>query len=520
MSLVSWNLAALGDIPSHSRGRDFVFLAILTVLLAAPSTPQFVGRSGTALSVNGRAFRFLGGNAYFLGADAARGDTDAVRNVFAMARGLGMTVVRTWGFHDGADSLDTAVIQHGPGKFNERALRGLDYVLLQAQRHGIRLLLPLVNGWDDYGGMNQYVRWKVMNAGGTIPHEAGGRPGEEAGEGNRRYRIAITPSSFHDDFYRDPVIRSWYANYVRMLLTRINTFSGIAYRMDTTILGWELANEPRSSDRSGLTIRGWLDEMGALIKSIDVNHLIGSGEEGFDISGAGYRDEAYYGQTWLFDGSSGTSFSLNSASPSLDFASAHLYPESWNLPNAAGGNWIRDHLRVAATAGKPLILGEFGVRTMKIPTYDSWLSTAAYDGVAGAVVWQILKPGLADQGGFGIYCPEPACQLLASYAPRFSTPAGSIAVPSQRSLRQNYPNPFNGQTTISYDLPRDGKVLLDLWSSVGARVATLVDGPQGAGERKELLDARRMASGVYFYRLRVDDTAGGFSESRTMILIR
>jgi mannan endo-1,4-beta-mannosidase len=480
---------------------------------------QFVRREGPGLFLRGKPFRFVGANAYGLARQAARGDTAGVLRVLDAIRAAGGTVLRTWGFNDGGDSTDASVIQVRPGAYNETGLRGLDYVLWQAGRHSLRVILPLVNSWDDFGGMNKYVAWRMAGVG---PPVSPGPPDTAVVRaGDRSFRVMAALAGKHDDFYTDPVIRAWYAAYTAMLVGRVNAFTGIAYRRDTTLLAWELANEPRSADRSGMIVRGWLDAMGGFLKGEDADHLVGSGEEGFDVTAAPYREGVYGGQTWLFDGSAGVSFSLNAASPSLDFASIHLYPESWSMPGSAGGDWIRDHLRVASLSSRPLVLGEFAVRVSRVAVYDSWLSSALYDGAAGAVVWQFLDDVRGDPEGYGITCPDPVCDLLAAYAQRFSpsvTPG--VPIPPSSALLENYPNPLNRQTTLAYTLPRNGRVVLDVWTLLGSRVAVLVDGPQGAGRRKELLDARDLSSGVYICRLRVEDDAGGFAGATRVIVIR
>ena len=45
------------------------------------------------------------------------------------------------------------------GEFDERVFQALDWVLAEAAKRGLRLLLALINYWPDYGGMQQYVRW-------------------------------------------------------------------------------------------------------------------------------------------------------------------------------------------------------------------------------------------------------------------------------------------------------------------------------------------------------------------------
>ena len=53
-------------------------------------------------------------------------------------------------------------------------------------------------------------------------------------------------------------------------------------RDDPTILAWSLSNEPRcDGDYSGSSLQGWIDATAEFLKSIDPNHLITVGAEGF-----------------------------------------------------------------------------------------------------------------------------------------------------------------------------------------------------------------------------------------------
>ena len=83
-------------------------------------------------------------------------------------------------------------------------------------------------------------------------------------------------------------------------------------------------------------------------------------------------------------------------------------------------------------------------------------------------------------------------------------------------LMQNYPNPFNPTTTIRYSLPRDGKVVVHVYSILGQEVKTLVNGVERAGSHRVLFDAGGMASGVYFYRIEQAERM----VTRKMVLIR
>jgi len=95
------------------------------------------------------------------------------------------------------------------------------------------------------------------------------------------------------------------------------------------------------------------------------------------------------------------------------------------------------------------------------------------------------------------------------------------AVPQEFFLAQNYPNPFNPTTTISYGLPQDCHVKLDIFNIMGQKTITLIDANQSAGVKKVIWDGKdqngkQVASGMYFYRLK----AGEKEIVRKMSLIK
>lgn len=88
--------------------------------------------------------------------------------------------------------------------------------------------------------------------------------------------------------------------------------------------------------------------------------------------------------------------------------------------------------------------------------------------------------------------------------------------PYQYRLYNNYPNPFNPSTTIRYELKVEGNVSLKVYDILGREVSTLVNERQGAGGHSVVFDAKKFASGVYFYTLR----SGGFVKTEKMILLK
>ena len=94
-------------------------------------------------------------------------------------------------------------------------------------------------------------------------------------------------------------------------------------------------------------------------------------------------------------------------------------------------------------------------------------------------------------------------------------------LPLDFQLAQNYPNPFNATTSINYSLKRDSMVKLEVYNISGAKVVTLVNNNQPAGNYQVIWDGRDsqgkvVATGVYFYRLSAD----GQSLTRRMTLLK
>jgi hypothetical protein len=89
-------------------------------------------------------------------------------------------------------------------------------------------------------------------------------------------------------------------------------------------------------------------------------------------------------------------------------------------------------------------------------------------------------------------------------------------LPATFGLHQNFPNPFNPSTMITYDLPKESNVTIEVFNLIGQKVATLLQGVKPPGTHTVQFNAANMTSGVYMYKL----TAGGFSATKRMVLIR
>ncbi len=93
----------------------------------------------------------------------------------------------------------------------------------------------------------------------------------------------------------------------------------------------------------------------------------------------------------------------------------------------------------------------------------------------------------------------------------------SEIVPDGFSLSQNYPNPFNPTTVISYQLSVSSVASLKIYDVLGNEVATLVNEKQNAGSYSVDFDGSNFSSGVYFYKLKVNEN---IIDTKRMVLLK
>jgi hypothetical protein len=92
-------------------------------------------------------------------------------------------------------------------------------------------------------------------------------------------------------------------------------------------------------------------------------------------------------------------------------------------------------------------------------------------------------------------------------------------------LEQNYPNPFNPNTQIGYTLPESAFVEITVYNLSGQKIKTLVSGRQSSGNHLAEWNAldkngRRVASGVYFYKLKASTSGKNYQRIRKMVLLK
>ncbi|PIA52733.1 hypothetical protein AQUCO_01000537v1 [Aquilegia coerulea] len=298
----------------------------------------FIRTRGLQFMLNGSPYYANGFNAYWLMYVASDpSQRNKISSAFQEASRHGLTVARTWAFSDAG----YRPLQYSPGSYNEDMFKGLDFVISEARKYGIKLILSFVNNYENLGGKKQYVDW-ARNQGQYLSSE--------------------------DDFFRNPVVRGYYKNHVK----------------------------------------AWISEMASYVKSIDRNHLLEAGLEGFYGEASPQRKQVNPGLQV------GTDFITNNQIADIDFATVHSYPDQWlsksddQAQMSFLNNWLDTHIEDAQNVvRKPLLLAEFGKsskdpgfntyqRDMMFKTVYSRIESSAKSGgaTAGGLFWQLLTEGM------------------------------------------------------------------------------------------------------------------------------
>jgi len=150
-----------------------------------------------------------------------------------------------------------------------------------------------------------------------------------------------------------------------------------------------------------------------------------------------------------------------------------------------------------------------GVRAINITNPNFPIEDGYYDGVP-------QSRGLVVDGKF-IYVAEKGDGLTV-YSNDLVTSVedNNSFIPENITLHQNFPNPFNPTTNIRIELKEKSSVSLEVFNSLGQRVAVLLNSQLPAGSTNVSFDASSLSTGVYLYRLNTN----GFTIGKKMMLIK
>ena len=330
-----------------------VILALTACNLSdtSPEKDVFVSVKNTRLNLQGEDYVFVGANFWYggyLGADGEVGDLDRLRRELDHLKTLGVNNLRVLGASEQSilkASLSPG-IQSESGPYREDILQGLDVLLDEMSQRDMKAVIYLNNFWEWSGGMATYLHWET----GEIVD-----PSDPA-------HPWPAYAKFTSKFYGHKGANARFRAYIKAVVTRKNTVSGIAYKNDPTIMSWQLANEPRpgfQDDQGEATLPvfyDWIDKTAGYIKSLDPNHLVSSGNEG--RVGCIELPSCYV---------------KAHESQNIDYLTFHMWPKNWGwidaedmvktYPNTLdkAKAYIEEHVAYAQQLNKPLILEEFGM---------------------------------------------------------------------------------------------------------------------------------------------------------------
>ncbi|KAL6766264.1 hypothetical protein ACKKBG_A35330 [Auxenochlorella protothecoides x Auxenochlorella symbiontica] len=388
-----------------------VVLGLLALALAPPVySADFVKVDGLRFtSSNCTDFKPVGWNGWSTLSYAANkksmpGFNDGrafLTNMFKEAQALNFNVYRF--FIQG----DYSFLTTSAGQYDEQIFQGFDFVLDEAAKYNIKLTPILLNLWID-DGVPLFEKFCGSDSSNYRPTPSIDLRIETTLNASERLQ---TPYKW----YTDPDCRQYVKDFITKVVTRVNTINGIAYKDDPTIFSWNMLNEPRCKYCGPEAVTEWYHDIAAHLKSVDPNHLVTTGEEGFfDESSSFVAADPTDGNKW--GPRSGQDFVANHDSPNIDYTVIHMWPDNWGVqPNdiAFGKTWIDFHTQASTALGKPLLMEEFGkgvtdssqITSFRDPwyslTYDAATQSIAAGGaLRGALFW--LWDGSTQNGGDGV----------------------------------------------------------------------------------------------------------------------
>ncbi|MCB2201033.1 T9SS type A sorting domain-containing protein [bacterium] len=350
--------------------------------------------------------------------------------------------------------------------------------LVQPLPNGETLLI--LNGYDFFGG-NSHIHSVCIDAEGDVVS---------------RFMIEITylnPTELRVFLLEDGSLAMLYR------------FEGDSLKLDRLSAEGEYI-----TPEEGVTIAPWYDV-------VDIEHSLVVAENGFGIVTSLEDGYSYHRFTWhgepVFDEPAGMPLPSG-----LQYRNALSDGEdgAWLL------GWVEDSYGgdigyVHVNSEGQLARSEY--EDGPVTLCDAWFT-------------QALSPPISDgEGGFiatwndyrGSLNQHLYDDVYAMRVNDFTTGVGdnlTSTLPAEFTLLPAYPNPFNPSTTLTYTIPRDGKVRLAVYDILGREVIRLVDGFQGAGVHRQVWNATSrsgspVASGTYFVRY---DTPHGVQAQKILLL--
>lgn len=323
----------------------FIVLILFTNIESYSQNKSFVKVENGKFIRDGEQYRYVGTNFWYgsiLGSTGEGGDRNRLIQELDSLKSIGIDNLRILVGSDGENGVPTKVeptLQKAPGVYNDTILDGLDYLLFEMNKRDMLAVLYINNSWEWSGGYGQYLEWAGMGK-APIP----------AIDGYEKYM------KFVSQFSTCEKAQNYYYDHLKFIIGRVNRYTNKRYIDDSTIMSWQIGNEPRAfSNDAKPAFAKWLSKASSIIRSLDKNHLISTGNEGK----AGCEEDMNL-------------FETINADKNVDYITIHMWPYNWGwvkadslyemLPQAKvkTKEYIETHLSIADKYNKPVVMEEFG----------------------------------------------------------------------------------------------------------------------------------------------------------------
>ena len=307
---------------------------------------EIITKEGVELIKDGKPYHYIGTNMWYasvLGSEGEGGNRERLCRELDHLKSIGVTNLRILTGPDAGSALANPAkpyLQTAPGVLNDTILQGLDFVIAELDKRGMDAVIYLNNAWDWSGGYGFYLKECGY----------GDSPDTNVPGGYSEY------VDYCANFSREPKAIEMYYSYIKAIVSRTNSITGRSYKDEPAIMAWQLCNEPRPFAKENKeAFAKWISDAAALIKSIDPNHLVSTGSEGY----IGCEVDMELCERIHAD-------------KNIDYLTIHIWPVNWGwaprsnpdsgIGNACleSGNYIAEHIELAKKLNKPLVIEEFG----------------------------------------------------------------------------------------------------------------------------------------------------------------
>ena len=328
----------------------YLFLIAVSCNSLLLAQNNFVQQQHNRLVINKQNYHFVGANMWYANLLAMPGNKGGNRKRLIkeldFLKQQGITNIRVLIGAQGEGKLVNGVtpvhpaLQTAPEKYNTNLLEGMDFLLQQLAKRKMYGVFFFSNNWEWSGGFLQYLNWHNKIDDATLAKKF-------TWDENR---------DIVSKFYSCNACMDDYWHFIKMVLDHTNKLTHKRYTNEPGIMAWEIANEPRPMRAQAIdAYKTFLLKTSALVKKMDVHHLLTIGVEG------------YMGTETM------QVFEDIHRDKNINYATIHIWPKNWGWYKDSSFKedftavlqkttaYINDHAATMQKINKPLVVEEFGL---------------------------------------------------------------------------------------------------------------------------------------------------------------